>query len=122
MRRSAHLHSRPGRIDGSGLGIGSGFGSALRISSGLLSSIAGLFSRTAGLVVASGTAFGSTLVAGTGAARLSSHPPLGRDACSAFAQGNPDAAQYQVVETSRRPLLVVVVDLGEFGIDDILVA
>ena len=45
-----------------------------------------------------------------------------RDACSAFAQGNPDAAQYQVVETSRRPLLVVVVDLGEFGIDDILVA
>jgi hypothetical protein len=30
--------------------------------------------------------------------------------------------QHQVVETSRRLLLVFVIDLGEFGIDDILVA
>jgi hypothetical protein len=46
-----------------------------------------------------------------------------RNACSAFAQGNQDVAQYPVsIETSRRLFLVFVVDLCEFGIDDIFVS
>lgn len=46
-----------------------------------------------------------------------------RDARSAFAQNNMGAARYPVsVEISRRLLPVFVVDLGEFGIDDIFVS
>jgi hypothetical protein len=56
--------------------------------------------------------------------KISRHVYLSRrDACSAFAQRNLDVAQYPVsVETSRRLLLVFVVDLGEFGIDNIFVS
>ena len=56
--------------------------------------------------------------------RMSRHACLSpRDACSAFAQRNTGAAQYPVsVEASRRLLLVFVVNLSEFGIDDIFVS
>jgi hypothetical protein len=53
---------------------------------------------------------------------IAPHPPLTSRRLLGVRAGNLDVTQHQVVGTSRRLLLVFVIDLGEFGIDDILVA